>query len=42
MCFEGEKWAMNSDLSEIEGRRKRKPSSNKNLLMVSVLMEVLA
>ena len=24
MCFEGEKWAMNSDHSETEGKRKKK------------------
>lgn len=43
MCFEGEKWAMNSDRSEIEGKKKKgKPSSNKNLFMISLLMEVLA
>lgn len=23
MCFEGEKWAMNSDHSEIEGEKKK-------------------
>lgn len=43
MCFEGEKWAMNSDHSEIEGEKKKgKPSSNKNLFMISLLMEMLA